>query len=194
VLGMSTSIIGLHSQGFPAVEWSVVIGLCLVAAMQDARWGRIPNWLTGPGVLTGLVWAAWKAGLTGFAEAAAACAVLMLPFILLFTFAGGGAGDAKLMAAVGAWLGLGNGLIALAGVSLMGIVLGLAFSARNKGLRQTVAHVGWLGMGMILSATGHGERAREVRPERRQLQPMRYGVAIFVGCCLGALGSYLWRG
>ena len=57
---------------------------------------------------------------------------------MLFVFAGGGAGDAKMMGALGAWLGLANGVVALVAVALSGAVIGLGY-ALIKGKAATTA-------------------------------------------------------
>jgi prepilin signal peptidase PulO-like enzyme (type II secretory pathway) len=85
-------------------QWGVVFGTSLAAAIFDLRSKRIPNALTIPLLVAGLVWATWIGGLSGLGNAAAACFLLALPYVFLFLFAKGGAGDAKLMGAIGAWL------------------------------------------------------------------------------------------
>jgi len=87
---------------------------------------RIPNALTLPLFIVGLLWSAWFGGLSSLAEAAGVSALMALPYIVLFLFFGGGAGDAKLMGAIGAWLGLKQGLMVLACVAIAGGVLKIA--------------------------------------------------------------------
>ena len=82
------------------IQWGVIISASLVAASCDMRSRRIPNTLTFPLFLCGLVWALVHGGLSGLGEAFGACFILALPYILLFVFANGGAGDAKLMGAI----------------------------------------------------------------------------------------------
>ena len=67
-------------------------------------------------------------------DALAACVMLALPYVVLFVFAGGGAGDAKLMGAIGTWLGLVNGVVALAAVAASGILLAVAFALARRRL------------------------------------------------------------
>ena len=102
-------------------QWGVVIGASLFAVVSDIRQRRIPNALTFPLLAVGLIWAACFGGLAGLLEALGACALLALPYVLLFIFVGGGAGDAKLMGAIGAWLGLRYGLVALCEGGGMGV-------------------------------------------------------------------------
>jgi len=47
--------LALNEHPLPAFQWGTVLGASLVAATFDARCRRIPNWLTAPLFLTGLV-------------------------------------------------------------------------------------------------------------------------------------------
>jgi len=85
--------------------WVLVLALTLFAAFTDWRTRRIPNWLTVPAFLAGIAlnsifggWQGAKASLQGAGLALG----LLLPFVLL---RGLGAGDWKLMGAVGAMMG-----------------------------------------------------------------------------------------
>src|SRR5450755_3734178 len=85
--------------------WVFIIGVTLVAAFVDFRTHRIPNWLTVPAFFVGVAlrtvisgWPGAKASLEGTLLAL----VLLLPLVLMRAL---GAGDWKLMGAVGAFLG-----------------------------------------------------------------------------------------
>lgn len=85
--------------------WTFAIGITLLAAWTDWRWRKIPNWLTVSGLILGIgtnaIAAGWH-GAKASLEGAGLALVLLLPFVLL---RGLGAGDWKLMAAIGAFLG-----------------------------------------------------------------------------------------
>jgi Flp pilus assembly protein protease CpaA len=85
----------LWNTNLPFLQWGVVIGASTAAAVWDLRQRRIPNILTGPLFIGGLVWAIWVGGLPGLGEALVACIILAAPYVWLFLVAGGGAGDAK---------------------------------------------------------------------------------------------------
>ena len=123
-----------HASNVTVAQWGVVLGASLAAAIWDLRSRRIPNALTLPLVVTGLLYGLLAGGLSGLGQAAAACVVVALPYILLFVFAGGGAGDAKMMGALGAWLGLAAGAVVLGTVAATGVVLGLLNLATKRQL------------------------------------------------------------
>jgi len=175
------------------IKWGVVIGASLVAAVWDLRKRRIPNALTFPLFVVGLIWAVWFGGIYALAESAGACVLLALPYVILFVFAGGGAGDAKLMGAIGAWLGLKQGLAVLVCVIMAGMVLAIAKSIAQKQLKNVLTSVFVSFYGLILLLMAH----KTMRPVISQTDvklsdnlDIPYGVAIFAGVCTG--GGVVW--
>ena len=179
----------------PLMPWAVAAAGTLIAAVTDLQARRIPNWLTGPLFLAGIAWAGWQGGWVGATESLAAAVALALPFVLLFLFAGGGAGDAKLMGAVGAWLGLINGAAALVAVSMAGIVLAVSVAlAKGRG-REVAGNVGaivtgWVGMAVARQAP---VVVNDADPARTKAQTVPYGVAICAGVLIAGTGVLLWR-
>jgi prepilin peptidase CpaA len=84
-----------------------VCAICAVsiAAVVDWRTRRIPNWLTFLSLVTGLVMNAWIGGLTGLGLALAGAALGVLVLLPFYAVGAIGAGDVKLMGAVGALFG-----------------------------------------------------------------------------------------
>ena len=176
-------------------QWGVVIGVSLAAAIYDLRTRRIPNALTVPLLVAGLVWAAWIGGLSGLANAAAACFLLALPFVIMFLYAKGGAGDAKLMGAIGAWRGLEQGIIVLGCVCVAGGVLAIATAIAKRRLKVVVANIVlsiYNFMVAVLTARSIGTAANEARPEQAEKLTIPYGVAIFAGVCAAGAIVLLW--
>ena len=84
----------------------MLLALLLGAAVYDVRYRRIPNWLTVSGVLLGLalntiLYQGWP----GLRLSLAGMAVGLGVYFVLYALRAMGAGDAKLMAAVGAIVG-----------------------------------------------------------------------------------------
>ena len=165
-------LLSLWQHQLPVMQWSVVLGVSVAAALADLRWRRFPNCLTGPTMLLGFLTALLLGGGRGVADATAATVLLALPYVLLFAFAGGGAGDAKLMAALGSWLGVVNGLLVLFAVAVAGAVWAAAVLWRCN--RAAVGS----------ESEERGKRGRNVT--------VPYGVAICFGAWIAAAGS-LWR-
>ena len=90
-----------------SVPTIVVIAVIIVATITDVRTLKVHNLLTLPLLACGLIYHWMSGGLDGltmaFAGAAWGFALLLVPYML----GGMGAGDVKLIAAIGAWLGTG---------------------------------------------------------------------------------------
>ena len=175
-------------------EWAVVITIAAVACAIDVRTRRVPNVLTGPAWILGLAWAFSQGGWALLAGGFAASLILALPYVLLFVFAGGGAGDAKLMAAIGAWLGILNGLLALLAVSLCGALLAIGIALYQKRFRSVLAYMKQSVCAVMYTVSSRGSvNDLTFAPrERREMMTMPYGVAIFFGACLAAGMAGLW--
>jgi prepilin peptidase CpaA len=113
------------------VQVAVVAASCAAAAI-DVRTGKIPNQLTASVAGFGLAIA--SAGLTGHSVAVAAIGgvlgfVMMLPAHL---FGGTGAGDVKLVAALGTLLGPSGVLMAVLYSSIAGGVLAVGHALHRR--------------------------------------------------------------
>lgn len=177
------------------VQWGVVIGASLAAAAWDIRTQRIPNVLTSPLLGGGLLWASFIGGLGGIVESVMGCMLLAIPFVFLFAFAGGGAGDAKLMGAIGAWLGIANGAIALVAVVIAGAVLGIVFAFSRGRLQVVLKRIGetaasWLALLPVYRAL---KITRLPMPKQEDMLVMPYGLSILSGVCIAAFGVLMWH-
>jgi len=94
------------------VAWPALCALAIacIAAFTDLRARLIPNWLTLPAFVCGLMWHAWLGGLEGALFAVFATLLCLGPAYFLFARGALGGGDVKLFAALGAWLGARDGL------------------------------------------------------------------------------------
>ena len=184
----------LREHPWPLMQWSVVLAAALLAALNDLRSRRIPNLLTLPLFACGVAQAVWAAGSSGLADSLLGCVVAGLPYVVLFLYAGGGAGDAKLMGALGAWLGLSQSLVLLLCVNVAGIGFGLLYARRHGRLREVLASISgvfWTTTASVLGGGGFSQALRPTSPSSPDSAlKMPYGVAIFLGTLL-ATGSLL---
>ncbi|MDC0936658.1 A24 family peptidase [Pirellulales bacterium] len=102
----------------------VLILVAVAVTLTDIRAYCIPNWITYSALLWGLAinvaacttWGASFAaplGAVGIVPSLLGATVLLIIMLIIFSHTGGGAGDVKLAAAVGALLGLGRGVDAV---------------------------------------------------------------------------------
>jgi prepilin peptidase CpaA len=90
---------------FPFMPFAIALAAALVAAVTDLWKYRIYNILTWPLLLSGLIYQRVVAGETGLVLSVLGVCVGFVPMALLYLSGGLGAGDVKLMAGLGAWLG-----------------------------------------------------------------------------------------
>ena len=110
----------------------------LFAAICDLRTRRIPNWLTVSGVLVGLAINVWSSGWSGTLASSAGMGLAMLVYLPLFAIRALGAGDVKLMAAVGAIAGPFPWFCIFVATCLVGGLLALALVISKRRLVQTL--------------------------------------------------------
>lgn len=160
----------------------VLLALLAAAAISDYRTFKIPNLITGGGILFALAyttavapayhadWTWAPAGmLLGFGA--------MLPMYAIRVM---GAGDVKLMAMVGAFLGFSATIEALLFCVVTAGLAALAYAVRNRVLVRMLANVGSVMRGMVWSAVASG--TPQVQPDSMQsVGKLAYGVSIAVG-------------
>src|SRR5919109_2209839 len=120
---------------------SLALVVACVAVFFDLRERRIPNWLTFGGALVAFILSALLAGPRGFGLSIGGWALGAVLFLPLFLLGGMGAGDVKLLAALGACVGpVGALWIAIYG-SIAGGVIALAVSLWAGYLRSAIANL-----------------------------------------------------
>lgn len=98
------------------------------ATYTDLRSRRIPNWLVLPFLGMGVLVSCWSHGWHGLGQSLSGAGLGLLLFGIFFMAGGMGAGDVKLCAAIGAWIGPSQLLIALVLTALVGGVMALGWA------------------------------------------------------------------
>jgi prepilin peptidase CpaA len=130
---------------------AIVVVLSLAAA-SDLRTRRIPNWLTFGGALIGLGFNVLFDRLAGGLSSLEGWVLGVALFALPFSFGQLGAGDVKLLAAVGAWGGPHLVLLTALAGALVGAALALAVIASKGQLGAFVAPVvGWFRLNLAVA-------------------------------------------
>lgn len=163
----------------------LALGCALLATVTDIRERRIPNALTGAAAIMGLlVHAAWD-GWGGIGSSMEAGLLSGALFLVLHLAGGMGAGDVKLMAAIGFLNGLARLEWILLCTVLSGGFLAAAILARNVSLRQlTVRASVWVHAG----ASCNFKKADKAVLAGGSLS-IPYAVPIAAGCLLNFVGQ-----
>jgi prepilin peptidase CpaA len=115
-----------------------MVVLLVWAAVIDVRDRRIPNWLTATLALGGLIQAAMGVSSPGVGSAALGLGVGFAITFVFFAIGGMGAGDVKLFAGLGAWVGAVGIIQVFVIERVIGIVLVLVQAWRTRRLRAVV--------------------------------------------------------
>jgi prepilin peptidase CpaA len=151
----------------------------IVGAAIDLRTGRIPNVLTASTALVGLGFAVAGAGHVSPWLAGAGLvlgAALMLPGHM---FGATGAGDVKLMAALGAWFGPAQTLVAFLASAIAGGVLAVGHAWYRGRMKETLNRTARLASAV--------EGAKAEIDRSAAFTRFAYGPAIAVGAIVAAL-------
>ena len=121
------------------IQHVALLVILATAIATDLRWRKIPNWLTGPATLLGLGLHMIIDHVDGLLFSIEGIAVGLGLFLVLYVLGWMGAGDAKLYAAVGAFLGpiqtlSAAVLIAITGGLLSSLTLGARLGWKKMGL------------------------------------------------------------
>ena len=155
-----------------AVPIVVVLVAALITTVTDLWSFKIYNVLTVPLFFSGLIYHSVVSGMGGF-QGSLLGALFGLGVLLPFYVMGGmGAGDVKLMAAIGAWLGLPLTFHLFIASSLAAGVYSVILLFVGQGLAETWTNfqILWLRVVILGRHMGTGERveAEVNRPDRRR--------------------------
>jgi prepilin peptidase CpaA len=118
--------------------------LVLIAAVTDIRGRRIPNWLTLAGIIAGFLLGIVTGGLPGVGRAAGGMFLGFGAYFVLYCLHAMGAGDVKLMAAVGAIVGPSNWIVVLVATALAGGVLAVVLMIAKARVRETLWNTAYI--------------------------------------------------
>jgi prepilin peptidase CpaA len=153
----------------------------LAGAGFDVKSRRIPNFVTGPAIVAGLLLHTYFDGLHGLLTSLGAGLLCGVIFLVFYLAGGMGAGDVKLMTAVGCLAGISNSAVLLIMTSLAGGAMGIALALFRGRLKAILFNVATL-------ATHHTHQGLTPHPELnvRNANTLRlpYGLAIAAGSCI----------
>ncbi|MDR3409613.1 MAG: prepilin peptidase [Formivibrio sp.] len=161
------------------ISIGVLVVLLLVAAWGDIQRHRIPNTLILTGLAFAIILSAWQDGLSGLLSAGGGFLLglgIFLPFYWLRAL---GAGDVKLMAVVGGFLGPSGLIGAVLGTFLAGGLMALLLALRAGVVRQMLLNIKGMLMGGLIDVSLKQMPIMNAGPQSAGKLP--YAVAIAVG-------------
>ena len=165
----------------PAIVAALLI-LVIAASVFDVRSRRIPNWVSVAGALVGIglnafladspsgAWFALKGLLLGFGV-----------YFLLYALRAMGAGDVKLMAAVGSIVGWQNWFGIFIITAILGGLMALILVVAKGRLQKTLFNVGFILSEMKRGRPAYLER-EELDVKSSKAVGLPHGAVIAVGC------------
>jgi prepilin peptidase CpaA len=174
----------------PGAE-ALLLALVVGAAIYDFRYRRIPNWLTVSGVVAGLILNSFlyqgtsssPFGFNGLFFALKGLGLAFLVYVFLYALRAMGAGDVKLMAAVGAIVGWENWFGIFIVTAILGGIVSLILVVARGRLQKTLFNVGF-----ILSEMKSGRPAylknEELDVKNKKSLGLPHGAVIAAGCIL----------
>jgi prepilin peptidase CpaA len=169
--------------------WIPALVVAAVAGVWDGRFRRIPNWLTVSGAATGIATntilfrgPGLKTALLGMLLGLA----LLLPFMLVRSL---GAGDWKLVGALGACLGPRSLLAVLFGTILVAGVMALGVIIWSGRLKKTLLNIARM-LAAIFSLRMPGA---EVSLDNPQSTKIPFGVAVALAVMFYGIAAAVWK-
>lgn len=126
----------------------ILLPLVIGAAVYDMRYRRIPNWLNVTGAVLGLAMNAWLIAdgrpWPGLLFSLKGLGIAFGVYFVLYALRAMGAGDVKLMAAVGALVGWEDWLGIFILTAVIGGISALALALARGRLKNTLFNVGFI--------------------------------------------------
>ena len=159
--------------------------LAVIAGVLDWRSRRIPNWLTVPALGVGIVINSWLRGWPGAKDSLLGAALglgLLLPFVLIRSL---GAGDWKLVGALGAFVGPQRLLAVLFVTVLAAGIMALVLVIWKRRFLQTLRNIGRL----LASLFSFHLPGQELTLDNPQSTKVPFGVAVAVAVIVYTAGQ-----
>ena len=158
-------------------QW-IALGVSAVACVTDLRTRRIPNSLTLGGAAVACAYALFFHGVRGAGISALGFGAGLAVFLPFYALGGLGAGDVKLVACLGAWLGPVPALWTALYAALAGGVMAIVVAVAAGRLRTTIQNVA----GLLIHFRAVGVRPHPTLTLERSAGPrLPYALPIAAG-------------
>ena len=174
----------------PFIVEALLLLIVIPAALYDYRQRRVPNWITFSGVLIAVALNSILED-EGILMPLKGLGIALLIYFPLFAIRGMGAGDVKLMGAIGAAVGWKNWLAILVLTSIFGGIAAIIIVATRGRVRRTLQNI----MLIVLSLL-HRQAQYEGNPEldvkSKEGIRLPHAVAIAFGTIGFLIAATIW--
>jgi prepilin peptidase CpaA len=172
-------------------HWHVklVSAVLIWAAWIDGRQLRVPNWMTYPLVLSGLVYGASVGGWEGLGHSLVGMVVGLACLLPLYSVGGMGAGDVKLMAGIGAWVGSTTTWYAFCVSVVVGAIMAVCMAAYRGKLGHHTNNFMFI-LNEWLAVKDPRKLAAIAAERKPTMLLLPYGIPI----CIGSIAYFVYAG
>lgn len=168
--------------------WLVSVTL-VVAAVIDGWKLKVPNWITFPMIVGGWIYGLAAAGLPGLGSSLLGTVVGLGLLLPAYAIGGMGAGDVKLLAGVGAWLGTTVTFFAFCVSALVGGGIAVAMVLLRRGFRHHKAQFSVI-LAEIFFIRDPNTLSAIAAERKSSMLLLPYGIPI----AIGTIAYFTWTG
>jgi prepilin peptidase CpaA len=168
----------------PPVFQAILYFLALTAGYYDLRFRRIPNWVSFTGLAAGFGLNTFLqyefAGLAGLWFSLQGLGLALLVYVPLYLIRAMGAGDVKLMGAIGSVVGAANWLLIFVISSILGGVIAIVLLLSRGRLAKTFSNIGLI-LQTVAARQAPYRVSSELDVRSEQAVRMPHGAVIALG-------------
>lgn len=168
--------------------WFVTLTL-IVAAVINGLKLKVPNWITFPMILSGWIYSTVAFGYSGLADSLLGTVVGLGLLLPAYAIGGMGAGDVKLLAGVGAWMGVSVTFYAFCVSALLGGVIALGMVLYRRAWAKHRDQF-WSIVGEISTIRDPDVLSAIAAERKKSMLLLPYGIPI----ALGSIAYFVWAG
>jgi prepilin peptidase CpaA len=168
--------------------WLVTVTL-IVAAVIDGLQLKVPNWITFPMILSGWIYSTVAFGWPGLLASLLGTAVGLGLLLPAYAIGGMGAGDVKLLAGVGAWMGTIVTVYAFCASALIGGVIAVGMVVYRRAWEKHRQQF-WTIVNEVTTIRDPELLSAIAAERKKSMLLLPYGIPI----ALGSIAYFFWAG
>ena len=160
--------------------WGLVSVVLIVAAVIDGRQLKVPNWITFPMIISGWIASGVLYGWAGLGASLMGTAIGLGLLLPAYAIGGMGAGDVKLLAGVGAWVGFSQTIWAFVASAIIGAIIAVIMVVVSRKWRHHQSQ--FFGIISEILVIRSPSKLSEIAAERKPtMMLLPYGIPIAIG-------------